>query len=425
MKKLLKFCSLLLVFGLAGCGEAGAQGPQGEQGAQGPKGETGEKGDKGDTGAPGAQGQQGEPGHSPVITIGQDGHWYIDGVDTGVSATGAQGPQGEQGIQGNPGQNGVSVVSVEKTGTDGLVDTYTITFSDSSTTTFTVTNGAQGQQGEPGQPGQPGSTPQITIGDNGNWFIDGVDTGKAAKGDKGDQGDPGDPGASATSLYDLFKELVPEYTGSLEQFMIDLATGKLSKYFPVELDVRLINDTNYTADKFSQGDGVITYSNPGKSYDTNQFACFEWGDAGSPTNTIAAGEAFTMEASIQFVSFSEYSAVGFGLQKNTPDASSYDLFVRATHMCRYKYNASSWTNIAWKDESDCGDQILANSYKGQSPVHRLKLTVKADGSADFYCNDSLDIQAPAGTFTGGEIGFYFYAVESATITNYSVKVPNK
>ena len=33
------------------------------------------------------------------------------------------------------------MTSVEKTGTDGLVDTYTITFSDGTTSTFTVTNG--------------------------------------------------------------------------------------------------------------------------------------------------------------------------------------------------------------------------------------------------------------------------------------------
>ena len=38
----------------------------------------------------------------------------------------------------------VSIVSVEKTGTSGLVDTYTITYSDGTTSTFTVTNGQDG-----------------------------------------------------------------------------------------------------------------------------------------------------------------------------------------------------------------------------------------------------------------------------------------
>lgn len=42
---------------------------------------------------------------------------------------------------------GVSVETIEKTGTSGLVDTYTITFSDGSTDTFHVTNGERGDDG--------------------------------------------------------------------------------------------------------------------------------------------------------------------------------------------------------------------------------------------------------------------------------------
>ena len=45
---------------------------------------------------------------------------------------------------------GHNIASIEKTGTAGLVDTYTITFLDESTQTYTVTNGARGQQGEQG-----------------------------------------------------------------------------------------------------------------------------------------------------------------------------------------------------------------------------------------------------------------------------------
>lgn len=37
--------------------------------------------------------------------------------------------------------NGTNIKSVEKTATSGLVDTYTITLTDGSTTTFAVTNG--------------------------------------------------------------------------------------------------------------------------------------------------------------------------------------------------------------------------------------------------------------------------------------------
>lgn len=54
------------------------------------------------------------------------------------------------------------------------------------------------------QNGAPGAAATIEIGSNGNWFINGEDTGKPSrgeKGDKGDQGDPGQAGTSATSKY--------------------------------------------------------------------------------------------------------------------------------------------------------------------------------------------------------------------------------
>lgn len=45
------------------------------------------------------------------------------------------------------GADGRGIESIVKTGTSGLVDTYTITYSDNTTSTFNVTNGAQGEAG--------------------------------------------------------------------------------------------------------------------------------------------------------------------------------------------------------------------------------------------------------------------------------------
>ena len=39
------------------------------------------------------------------------------------------------------GQEGQSIKGITKTGTDGLVDTYTITLTDGTTSTFEVENG--------------------------------------------------------------------------------------------------------------------------------------------------------------------------------------------------------------------------------------------------------------------------------------------
>ena len=63
----------------------------------------------------------------------------------------------------------LTVISVAKTATDGLTDTYTIYFSDGSTGSFTVTNGADGEKGEDGKDGKDGEN-----GEDGGAAVDGV-----------------------------------------------------------------------------------------------------------------------------------------------------------------------------------------------------------------------------------------------------------
>nr|DAQ70591.1 MAG TPA: tail sheath protein [Caudoviricetes sp.] len=71
--------------------------------------------------------------------------------------------------------NGNGIKNIMKTGSVGLVDTYQILFTNSSTFDFQVTNGA---------------TPAITI-QNGVWFVNGISTGVSAKGEKGNKGEQG------------------------------------------------------------------------------------------------------------------------------------------------------------------------------------------------------------------------------------------
>lgn len=71
-------------------------------------------------------------------TIGVNGNWYIGATDTGISATGSVGGNGAAGR---------GIVSVTLTNTVGLVKTYTITFTDATTSIFQVTDGADGTGG--------------------------------------------------------------------------------------------------------------------------------------------------------------------------------------------------------------------------------------------------------------------------------------
>lgn len=80
----------------------------------------------------GKNGEQGLPGHTPVITIGNNLNWFIDGLDTGVTAKGQngisiRGPQGVKGDigpmgpQGNPGINAFQFTVIDTlTSTDDL-----------------------------------------------------------------------------------------------------------------------------------------------------------------------------------------------------------------------------------------------------------------------------------------------------------------
>lgn len=54
-------------------------------------------------------------------------------------------PKGPQGSTGQTGATGNGIASIEKTSTVGLVDTYTITYTNGTTSTFTVTNGQDGE----------------------------------------------------------------------------------------------------------------------------------------------------------------------------------------------------------------------------------------------------------------------------------------
>ncbi len=123
------------------------------------------------------------------LHVGENGNWWDGDEDLGIVAQGPKGDQGEQGAQGEQGETGpagprgedgqdgekgdagkdaepLTVTSVIKTPISDRSCVYIISFSDGTYTTFTVTDG------------EDGKTPYI--GENGNWWVDGKDTGVKA-----------------------------------------------------------------------------------------------------------------------------------------------------------------------------------------------------------------------------------------------------
>lgn len=131
-------------------GITGLQGPQGNRGVTGDKGEKGLIGKKGETGLQGEQGLQGPQG---------------DRGKTGVH--GEQGKQGLQGMKGETGDQGPRGVAGTVTGEKGPIGP----------------TGAKGEGGDQGPTGSQG--PQGIIGETGN---------KGPIGETGDQGPMGDQG---------------------------------------------------------------------------------------------------------------------------------------------------------------------------------------------------------------------------------------
>ena len=184
-------------------------------------------------------------GEAAPPEIGDNGNWFINGEDTGKPSRGETGADGTPGDKGDPGADGADGFSPTVQVTDGD-GTHTVTITDKDGDhSFTINDGVDGEPGEKGADGEPGkngedgapgadgkdgvsptvktdsisggtrvtitdaegehtfdvlngkdggeaATPEI--GENGNWFINGEDTGKPSRGADGADGAKGDPG---------------------------------------------------------------------------------------------------------------------------------------------------------------------------------------------------------------------------------------
>lgn len=148
-----------------------SRGPQGPEGPQGPRGPIGPEGPQGPQGNPGAVGPEGPQGpEGPTGPAGADG---------------AAGPAGADGATGPAGADGVSPTVA----TAAIAGGTRVTITDATGEhTFDVLNGKDG--GEAATP---------TIGDNGNWYINGADTGKPSRGPQGPRGEQGPAGADGAT----------------------------------------------------------------------------------------------------------------------------------------------------------------------------------------------------------------------------------
>jgi len=89
MKNLFKIAGIIAMIAVIGFAVIACESPVGPEGPEGPAGKNGKDGVDGKDGIDGNTGTL-----NSVLTIGENGNWFIDGDDTHVKATGPTGPAG-------------------------------------------------------------------------------------------------------------------------------------------------------------------------------------------------------------------------------------------------------------------------------------------------------------------------------------------
>lgn len=352
MKKKVLLSVFLLVscLSLGSCRIVGLKGDTGPSGAQGEKGENGE---------------DGKDGESPTITISDDGYWVINGVKSNVKAAGEEGQKGK---------DGVSIQNIEKTSTSGSVDTYTITYSDGSTSTFKVTNGVDGSQGIQGEKGEDERTPTISISEDGYWVIDGVKSTTLAQGVKGDTGDKGDSGEPGTKwIYGQGNPIDLGKTSNQGDFYFDTHNGN-----------------------------VFTYTNSTWNYVTN----FRYNIGYDGKNEFTVYSMDQIEAALTAVKDGDKIICGSNIEFDN------NMFVTRNIEFHFDFNGYTLSNTVdickqydWSFFSVRGRKMIFDDSKGNGGI-------KAKAN-DCYCldiqNDKASIEINGGSYNGNITAVYVVA----------------
>ena len=177
-------------------------------------------------------------GHVPTIEVGANGNWVIDGVDQGIRAEGIRTP--ETMVK--------TVTKIEKTNTYGTVDEYTITYSDESTSIF-IFNSSDNDIRE--FPGEYGKTPTVTIGENGNWYVNWTDTGIYAS------GHTSGTGVAGKSAYQLAVD--NGYTGTLDEWLLSLVGSNGKSAYELAVEKGYTGTESEWLDSLIGTDGVSAY----------------------------------------------------------------------------------------------------------------------------------------------------------------------
>ena len=118
------------------------------------------------------RGEQGDPGREVILQV-VDGmiQWQHEGDSEWINLLQVDGSNitiTGNGTDGKDGKDGRGIVSIDLTSSQDNIDTYTITYTDGTTTNFTIANGKDGRDGADGKDGTNGKDGAIIYHDRNN-----------------------------------------------------------------------------------------------------------------------------------------------------------------------------------------------------------------------------------------------------------------
>lgn len=244
--------------------------------------------------------------------------------------------------------------------------------------------------------------PVIIIGENGNWYIDGVDTGVNAQGPQGEPGKNGTNGVDGAtgkdgvngtdgeSAYEVFIKYYPDYAGTEKDWITDVAMGNTCNLFGHEWDEGVV-----TTEPSKGNDGEKTY--------TCQ-TCNEHKYEVLPKIEVADAEIYEVDG-IKYVNYGSYPQTHVGdedliaeLNKLTEtndrgyyeyDGKEYAKVIANPSQTGSYIDAYGYTQFySYSDKTQVKSEVL--EWFVVEPIKWRIVSENADGSYQLYSEYILD-----------------------------------
>ena len=279
------------------------------------------------------------------------------------------------------GAEGRGIASIVKTSTSGLVDTYTITYTDNTTSTFTVTNGAQGEDGAPGAT-ISSVEKTATVGKVDTYTITMTD--------------------GSTFTFDVTNGMDGVDLG-LANIVNDLTTGGATNVLSAEMgkdlndkfeDLESVDVESYTRYANPGNFGAYSINNTSLSANagywcSNPFIVHNGETASFPSGTTANSFALVAAENLPLTASTPITKITTTTYTNTTGADVYLIWSRG----RYKtfpvpLSGSATENITLSGlkslVGDMKDLLSAPTRESLDVVNFGHYTLRADANANYY-----------------------------------------